>query len=466
MNNHQNSQNAATPSRPRILVVDDDAGQRSLLRSFLGGQNLDLFFASSGEEALALLDAQPVQMMISDVRMPGISGLDTLRLAREKHPTLPVLMVTAFPDIRDAVGAMRDGAVNYLKKPIDLDELLDNVLHTVGVAKEDKSVGAQVDFPPLPPQVVAESPQIRDCLREAALVAKSDSRVLITGESGTGKEVIADLIHAWSPRAQRPLLRVNCAAIPENLLESELFGHEKGAFTGAAGRRIGRFEEADGGTLFLDEISEMSPTLQAKLLRVIQNGTFNRVGSNEEIHIDTRVLAATNRDLEEEVANNHFREDLFYRLNVIEIYLAPLRERNADILPLATLFASKFLGGASPRFSASVSTCLALYAWPGNVRELQNAMERAVLMARGELILPEHLPKRIQNAAAQSADAPALANSSSKRMEDIERIVILQTLREKNFNRTETSKALGISRRSLIYKLRRFAEEGHAIDPE
>jgi len=404
-------------------------------------------------------------MMISDVRMPGISGLETLRLAREKHPTLPVLMVTAFPDIRDAVGAMRDGAVNYLKKPIDLDELLDNVLHTVG-GRECGAATAQVDLPPLPPQVVAESPQIRDCLREAALVAKSDSRVLVTGESGTGKEVIADLIHAWSPRAPRPLLKVNCAAIPENLLESELFGHEKGAFTGAAGRRIGRFEEANGGTLFLDEISEMSPSLQAKLLRVIQNGTFNRVGSNEEIHIDTRVLAATNRNLEEEVANNRFREDLFYRLNVIEIYLAPLRERQADILPLATLFASKFLGGASPRFSASVSTCLALYAWPGNVRELQNAMERAVLMARGELILPEHLPKRIQNAAAQSADAPALANSSSKRMEDIERIVILQTLREKNFNRTETSKALGISRRSLIYKLRRFAEEGHAIDPE
>jgi DNA-binding NtrC family response regulator len=465
MNNNQNSQNASSPTRPRILVVDDDAGQRSLLRSFLGGQNLDLVFAASGEEALAVLDAQPVQMMISDVRMPGISGLETLRLAREKHPTLPVLMVTAFPDIRDAVGAMRDGAVNYLKKPIDLDELLDNVLHTVG-GRECGVAATQVDLPPLPPQVVAESPQIRDCLREAALVAKSDSRVLVTGESGTGKEVIADLIHAWSPRAPRPLLKVNCAAIPENLLESELFGHEKGAFTGAAGRRIGRFEEADGGTLFLDEISEMSPSLQAKLLRVIQNGTFNRVGSNEEIHIDTRVLAATNRDLEEEVANNRFREDLFYRLNVIEIYLAPLRERQADILPLATLFASKFLGGASPRFSASVSTCLALYAWPGNVRELQNAMERAVLMARGELILPEHLPKRIQNAAAQSADAPALANSSSKRMEDIERIVILQTLREKNFNRTETSKALGISRRSLIYKLRRFAEEGHAIDPE
>jgi DNA-binding NtrC family response regulator len=238
MNNSQTSPHVASVVRPRILVVDDDAGQRSLLRSFLGSQNLELFFASSGEEALAVLDAQRFQMMISDVRMPGISGLETLRQAREKHPTLPVLMVTAFPDIRDAVDAMRDGAVNYLKNPIDLDELLDNVLHTVGQGKPAAGAGTPTDLPPLPENVVAESPQIRDCLREAALVAKSDSRVLITGESGTGKEVIADLIHAWSPRAQRPLLKVNCAAIPENLLESELFGHEKGAFTGAAGRRI------------------------------------------------------------------------------------------------------------------------------------------------------------------------------------------------------------------------------------
>ncbi|HUT24627.1 MAG TPA: sigma-54 dependent transcriptional regulator [Sumerlaeia bacterium] len=446
---------------PPILVVDDDAGQRSLFESFLSGQGFHVVAAASGEEALALLDSQEFRIMISDVRMPGISGLEALRRARQKHPNLSVLLVTAYADVKDAVGAMRDGAVNYLEKPIDLDELLASVRHAAGL---DADVSARViEDLRLPEGVIAESAATRAFLREAALAAPSQARILICGESGVGKEVVADLIHAWSPRASGPLVKVNCAALPETLLESELFGHEKGAFTGADARRVGRFEEANGGTILLDEIAEMSPALQAKLLRVTQNGTFQRVGSNEERRTDARILASTNRDLEAEVKAGRFREDLFFRLNVMEIFVPPLRERRADVLPLARFFASKFSGG-NPRFSTSVVASLELYDWPGNVRELANAMERAALMARGEVILPEHLPKRVQAAGAQTAEGET-SPSSGKRMEEVERAVILQTLRENNYNRTETARVLGISRRALIYKLRRFAEEGHAVDP-
>src|SRR5436190_18781211 len=284
---------------PRILIVDDDAGQRSLLDSFLRGQGFETFVVDSGEKALEALRSQTVSMMISDVRMPGMTGLETLRRARQEHAILPVLLVTAYADIRDAVGAMRDGAVNYLAKPIDLDELLANVQQATGISKP-----APVQFSaekPLPPHVMAKSPLMQSVFHDASLIAPSDSRILITGESGVGKEVLADVIHAWSARVAGPLVKVNCAAIPENLLESELFGHEKGSFTGAHAQRIGRFEEANDGTIFLDEISEMSPQLQAKLLRVTQDGRFQRVGSNREVRTNARILAATNRNLEDEV---------------------------------------------------------------------------------------------------------------------------------------------------------------------
>ena len=296
---------------------------------------------------------------------------------------------------------------------------------------------------------------------DASLIAPSESRVLITGESGVGKEVVADVIHAWSPRAAGPLVKVNCAAIPENLLESELFGHEKGAFTGAVAQRIGRFELANGGTIFLDEIADMSPPLQAKLLRVTQEGRFHRVGSNTELQTNARILAATNRNLEEEVKAGRFREDLFYRLNVVELNIPPLRERPEDILPLASAFIAEFTQGKA-RFSAAVADCLARYPWPGNVRELRNAMERAALLSLGELILPEHLPARVR-AAAETA--PAAEPQDAERLGEIERQAIFQALRKHDFNRTETAKALGISRRALIYKLQRFRAEGYPVDP-
>jgi len=444
---------------PRILIVDDDPGQRSLLHSFLKSQGFETVPVDSGARALETLRAQPFAMMISDVRMPGMSGLETLRLARKEHPVLPVLLVTAYADVKEAVGAMRDGALNYLTKPIDLDELLTTVRHVTGVSGEG---GLKLgEGRELPENVIARSPQMEALFRDAALIAASETRVLISGESGVGKEVLADVIHKWSARANGPLVKVNCAAIPETLLESELFGHVKGAFTGATSQRIGRFEEANNGTIFLDEIGEMTPQLQAKLLRVTQDGRFQRVGANTEIHTNARIIACTNRNLEEAVKSGRFREDLFYRLNVVELNIPPLRERREDILPLAALFLGQFTHGRA-RFSQAVTDCLAAYAWPGNVRELRNVMERAALVCRGEMVLPEHLPGRL---AATASTAPAPVNQDTEKLEDIERQTILRALKEHGFNRTETAKALGISRRTLVYRLQHFRQLGLPVDP-
>lgn len=443
---------------PRILIVDDDPGQRSLLNSFLQSQGFETVTADSGERALETLRTGHFDMMISDVRMPGLSGLDTLRRARQEHATLPVLLVTAYADIRDAVVAMRDGAVNYLAKPIDLDELLSSVQQATGVS-ESVPLKYREDTP-LPGHIVARSPLMQAVIRDASLIAPSETRVLITGESGVGKEVLADILHAWSTRSAGPLVKVNCAAIPENLLESELFGHEKGSFTGAHAQRIGRFEEANDGTIFLDEIAEMLPQLQAKLLRVTQDGSFQRVGSNREVQTNARILTATNRNLEELVKAGRFREDLFYRLNVVELNIPPLRERREDILPLASLFVAEFAKGRA-RFSDTVGIRLEHYLWPGNVRELRNAMERAVLLSRSELILPEHLPSRVR-ASVEEGTASA---ADPQQLEEIERQAILQALRKHGFNRTETAKTLGISRRALIYKLQRWRKMGFEIDP-
>ena len=443
-------------SPPRILIVDDDPGQRSLLSSFLQGQGFQTVLAASGERALEILEEQRFSLMISDVRMPGLTGLETLRRAREQHAVLPVLLVTAYADIRDAVGAMRDGALNYLVKPIDLDELLRTVQQVTGISAPVKFAAQKQ----LPSNVVATSPLMQALFHDASLIAPSESRVLITGESGVGKEVVADVIHAWSSRAGGPLVKVYCAAIPENLLEAELFGHEKGAFTGAVSRRVGRFELANDGTIFLDEIGDMSPWLQANLLRITQNGSFNRVGSNAELHTNARVLAATNHNLEQEVKQGRFREDLFYRLNVVELNVPPLRERPEDIVPLAGAFIAEFTKGRA-RFSSTVPDLLMRYPWPGNVRELRNAIERASLLSIGEVILPEHLPPRVINA---DAPAPATEPPDAGRLGEIERQAIFLALKTHDFNRTETAKALGISRRALLYKLQRFRELGYEVD--
>ncbi len=452
---------AATPARiHRVLIVDDDPGQRGLLHAFLSSQGFATAPVASGEEALATLGAESFDLMISDVRMPGISGLETLRRARQRHAVLPVLLVTAYADIREAVDAMRDGAVNYLAKPIDLDELLASVRRALGLNHTDAPAPSHERE--LPDHIIARSPLMKALFNDASLIAASESRVLITGESGVGKEVLADVIHAWSQRADGPLVKVNCAAIPETLLESELFGHEKGAFTGAVSQRIGRFEQSGGGTIFLDEIGDMSPHLQAKLLRVTQDGRFQRVGSNRDIHANARILAATNRNLEEEVRQGRFRDDLFYRLNVVELSIPPLRERIEDILPLAHRFLAD-LSRNRARFSPAVTEALERYAWPGNIRELHNAMERAALLSRGEVVLPEHLPHRVRAFAAARA-TPAAELPDATRLEEIERQSILQTLAANGFNRTETARILGISRRALIYKLQRYRELGFSVD--
>jgi DNA-binding NtrC family response regulator len=456
MTRHAQDQTEPKP----VLIVDDDEGQRRLLQSFLTGQGLSVLAAANGEDGLAMLAAEPIGMIVTDVRMPGISGLEMLHRVRASHPTLPVLLVTAYADIRDAVFAMRDGAVNYLEKPIDLDELLSSVRFALDLG-EPLREATTAEEPTPPPGVVAQSAQMRQILREISFVAPTDSRILITGESGVGKEVVADLVHSLSPRARGPLVKVNCAAIPEALLESELFGHERGSFTGAHAQRIGCFEQANGGTIMLDEIGEMPQTLQAKLLRVTQDGSFRRIGDTRDRRVDTRVLAATNHVLEDEVRAGRFREDLFFRLNVFEIHIPPLRERRPDTLPLANLFAAQFSGGR-PRLSPSAVACLEVYEWPGNVRELRNAMERAVLMARGEMILPEHLPARVQAAVAPAT--PEKAEAPTGRIEEVERTVILQTLRDNHYNRSETARVLGISRRALLYKLQRFREQGYLVE--
>jgi len=443
---------------PRILVVDDDPGQRSLLDSFLRGQGFEIVLADSGARALELLPAGKFSMMISDVRMPGLSGLETLRRVRQNFPTLPVLLVTAYADIREAVIAMRDGALNYLAKPIDLDELLATVRQTTGIAQSAPlNLGAERN---LPLHVIAKSPLTIELFQQIALIAPSETRVLITGESGTGKEVVADVIHSWSARATGKIIKVNCAAIPETLLESELFGHEKGSFTGASALRLGRFEEADGGTIFLDEIAEMTPPLQAKILRVTQDGKFQRIGSNREIRTNARILAASNRDLEAEVKAGRFREDLYYRLNVVELNLPPLRERREDILPLANLFIAEFARNRA-RLAEATADCLKNYPWPGNIRELRNALERAVLLTQSELILPEHLPTKLREAVRQ---APPIPSADTQPLDEMERGAILVALEQHKFNRTETAKALGISRRALLYKLQRLRQQGFQFE--
>ena len=443
---------------PRILVVDDDPGQRSLLQSYLAGNGFEIVLADSGESALEKLSSGKFDMLISDVRMPGLSGLETLRLVRAQFASLPVLLVTAYADIREAVVAMRDGALNYLAKPIDLDELLASVRQATGLSPATALTLSSGKT--LPAHVVAQSPLMLALFQQISLIAPSETRVFITGESGTGKEVVADVIHSWSARVGGNLVKVNCDAIPETLLESELFGHERGSFTGATAQRIGRFEEADGGTIFLDEIAEMSPALQAKILRVTQDGKFQRIGSNREVRTNARIIAASNRQLEEEVKAGRFREDLFYRLNVVELYVPPLRERREDILPLANKFITEFARQRA-RLAEATADCLKNYPWPGNVRELRNFIERAVLLSQSELILPEHLPAKLRETMKSSGSA---AVSDSQPLDEIERQAILQALRLHKYNRTETAKALGISRRTLLYKLQRLRLQGFVVE--
>ena len=436
-----------------ILVVDDEASQRELLGGFAATLGYVVREACSGEEALdAIRDSLP-DMVLLDVRLPGINGIETLARIRDLAPELPVLLVTAYADLRQAVEAMKGGADDYLAKPVDLDELRAAIVDALGTPETVETAGA-APHPPLPDNFICQSAAMRHLVSTASVVAPSRAPVLITGESGTGKEIIAQLIHNWSPRRHGPLVAANCASLPEALIESELFGHEKGAFTGASDKRQGFFRAAHGGTLFLDEIAELPIQLQPKLLRALETGQVTPVGSDRPVDVDTRLVAATNRDLEKEIAEGRFRDDLFYRINVVELVLQPLRDRREDILPLARHFANEFAGGPV-RLSPQAMNCMLSCTWSGNVRELRNAIQRACLLCRGDVIMPEHLPPKI----VAPANLPLEENAERGRLSQVERATILATLDECGGNRTQTAKKLGISRRALIYKLRAIESE-------
>ena len=437
-----------------ILIVDDEPSQRRLLGGFVESLGFACREAGSAEEAIeAVGDCRP-EMVLLDVRLPGMSGIEAVDRIRDIAADLPVLLITAHADLRDAVKAVKSGAADYLAKPIDLDELRAALADAIGLATGPPADRAD-SLPALPDDLICESPGMKHVVQTVATVADSDAPMLVTGESGVGKEVVARLIHAWSGRCDEPLVTANCAGLPESLIESELFGHTKGAFTGADRARQGVFRTSDGGTLMLDEIGELPLSVQPKLLRALEAGQITPVGSDVPVDVDTRLIAATNRNLDRAVADGTFREDLYYRINVVELVVPPLRERHEDILPLARRFGSQ-LAGTPVRFSQRAMQSLLAHAWPGNVRELRNAVQRACLLCRGDVILPEHLPKAI----AAIADRAESAAGKTGRLPAVERATILATLAECNENRTQAAKKLGISRRALIYKIRAMEGEG------
>jgi DNA-binding NtrC family response regulator len=394
---------------------------------------------------LELLATEPPDMVLLDVRLPGINGIEALAEIRRRGSLVPVLLVTAYADLRQAVDAVKGGAADYLAKPVDLDELQAAIADAIGPAAAPR--GESPPLPELPDDFVFESSAMRHVVETAAVVAPSDVPVLVTGDSGAGKEMVVQLIHRWSPRHAGPLVTANCGGLPESLIESELFGHAKGAFTGAANERQGLFRAADGGTLFLDEIGELPLHMQPKLLRALESRQVTPVGSDQVVQVDVRLVAATNRDLEQAVEEGGFRDDLYYRINVVEVAVPPLRARREDTLPLARHFASQFAGGPV-RLSPQAVHCLLTYDWSGNVRELRNAIQRACLLCRGDVILPEHLPGKI------AAGAPGDSDSVEGRLPQVERATIRATLEECGGNRTRAAAKLGISRRTLIYKIR------------
>jgi len=439
-----------------ILIVDDEPSQRKLLGGFVESLGFRVAEAASAEDALAAIRRAPPDMVLLDVRLPGQSGIEALAEIRKLADRLPVLLITAYADLRQAVSAMKSGADDYLAKPVDLDELEAAIADALGGGEAEARParpGAEGLLDRLPPGFVCSSPAMRRLLETVAVVAPSDAPVLVTGPSGSGKEMIAQLIHRWSRRAAGPIVAANCAGLAESLIESELFGHTKGAFTGADHSRAGFFRTAHGGTLFLDEIGELPLHLQPKLLRALESGRITPVGSDAPVEVDTRLVAATNRDLAESVRQGRFRDDLYYRINVVELIVPPLVDRCDDVLPLATRFATEF-SGARVRLSPQAVQCLMSYPWPGNVRELRNAIQRACLLSAGDVILPEHFPPKI--AALATVPHPV---EPAGRLSQVERATILATLAECHNNRTHAAKKLGISRRALIYKLRAIEAE-------
>jgi len=462
-----------------ILIVEDDAALRDAVCFTLEMAGHKVTGVDGGPAALAALEHNSFNLVVSDLRMQPMDGLELLGEIRRRLPQLPVLLMTAYGDVDKAVAAMRGGACDFLMKPFETEVLLESVRRYAAA-------------PPEADDTIAEDPHTRELLALAAKVAESDATVLLTGESGTGKEVFARYIHHHSPRRAAPFIAINCAAIPENLLEATLFGYEKGAFTGAQSGQPGKFEQAQGGTILLDEISEMPLGLQAKLLRVLQEREVERVGGKKPVPLDIRVLATSNRDMSKEIARGRFREDLFYRLNVFPLVIPALRERPGDIVPLARHFLSRQAGhdGRQAWFSPDAEALLTSYRWPGNVRELENTVHRALILTPGDTVSADTLRLCLPNLTAnEAAAAPPPQNAfaaapasfaapatpiapaapaappppKSANMRDFEREHILTTLREMGGSRKKTVEKLGISERTLRYKLQQYREEGYEV---
>ncbi|MCA9000324.1 MAG: sigma-54-dependent Fis family transcriptional regulator [Planctomycetes bacterium] len=458
-----------------IFIVDDDSLSREFLTEAVRSLGHEVQAFENGALALQAVERRVPDMVLSDVRMPVMDGIQLTRALQERFSGMPVVLVTAHATLETAVEALRLGALDFLIKPCTPDSLevvLNRVLRTSQLERENAYLRSQVEGAK-PETLVAQSPPMIQVLRTAARVARSRGTVLVTGESGTGKEKVAQYVHQASPRADKPFVKVNCTALSESLLESELFGHEKGSFTGAFQSRVGRFELADGGTVLLDEIGDISPSMQAKLLRVLQEGEFERVGGTTTLSVDVRIIAATNRRLVDEVAAGRFREDLYYRLHVLPLEVAPLRERREDILPLARHFAETFArqnGCATPSFTVEAQDQLLHWTWPGNVRELENVIHRAVILGHPEridcadlLFGPSADGQPVMRPAGEKLDlhsaecAQALANHT---MADVERVAILATLESTGGNKTEAARRLSLTARTLSNKMKIWRQAG------
>ncbi|MDP6112541.1 MAG: sigma-54 dependent transcriptional regulator [Planctomycetota bacterium] len=446
-----------------VLIVDDEENIRQGLAEILADEGFHVETASDGREALVRSAETAPDIVLTDVRMPGMDGMELLAHVRSQNDELPVIIMTAFGSVTSAVDAMKSGAADYLTKPINVEELsvvIRNTLLRKNLQQEVRLLRDRVGSEDQPKKLIGDSHEMRRVSEAIDQVAPTNVTVLILGETGTGKELVAEAIHKRSPRKEGPFIKLNCSTLSENLLESELFGHEKGAFTGASEQRRGKFEDAHKGTLFLDEVGEISGPTQVKLLRFLQEQAFERVGGNDTIHVDVRLLAATNQNLDAQIEAGDFRQDLYYRLNVITIELPPLRERKGDIPPLVQFFVDRYTRKNSKPvrwIHPSVIRALSQYNWPGNIRELENVIERSVVLAEGGVLETSHLPDQFH--ASEESEVIRFPGSSLKQ---IERYAIEKTLDHTGGNRTRTARVLGISVRKLQYKLKEYAAKDKA----
>jgi two-component system response regulator AtoC len=445
--------------RLELLVVDDDQVTRELLREVFAREGFPVTLSSSAEDALQLIGSHVFPIVLSDIRMLELDGMALLSEIKKRSPASVVILMTGFGTMETAIQAIQKGAFDYISKPFKMEEIKALLARAEQHAKTQVRPEEQTPRKPIQTRALTgKSPKIVEVYKTLARATLSDSNVLITGESGTGKELVARAIHENSPRSKRPFIAVNCGALAEGVLESELFGHIKGAFTGALADKRGIFEEADGGTLFLDEIGDISPALQVKLLRALQEGEARPVGSSQTVKFDVRVLAATHRDLGTWVRDGKFREDLYYRLKVVSIEIPPLRERMEDLPDLVNLFIARFSSRSGKNISHAspeAMVCLQNYAWPGNVRELEHAIEHAIAMSRTHVLFPEDFSAEIQRAGKTSGAQAHVPNSSS--LEDLERSHILKVLQQTGYNKSKTAELLGIDRATLYRKAQRYS---------